>query len=65
METTSTGIALVCSKGVPYLFALALSGWTLVYGEREKAKAERLAAVAERLAAVAALSEGPPASAGH
>jgi hypothetical protein len=58
VETTSTGIALVCSKGVPYLFALALSGWTLVYGEREKAKAERLAAVA-------AISEGPPAPAGH
>jgi len=58
VETTSTGIALVGSKLVPYLFALILSGWTLVYGEREKAKAERLAAAA-------ATSEGPPASAGH
>jgi hypothetical protein len=58
VETTSTGIALVCSKGVPYLFALALSGWTLAYGEHEKAKAERLAAIA-------ATREGPPAPAGH
>jgi hypothetical protein len=46
VETTSTGIALVCSKLVPYLFALALSVWTLVYGEHEKKKAERLAAIA-------------------
>jgi hypothetical protein len=44
VETTSTGIALVCSKLVPYLFALTLSAWTLLYGEHEKAKAERLAA---------------------
>jgi hypothetical protein len=33
-ETASTGIALLCSKGTPYVFALALSAWTLVYGER-------------------------------
>jgi hypothetical protein len=46
VETTSTGIALLCSKLVPYLFALVLSVWTLVYGEHEKRKAERLAAVA-------------------
>ena len=44
VEATSTGIALVCSKLVPYLFALSLSAWTLLYGEHEKAKAERLAA---------------------
>jgi hypothetical protein len=44
VETTSTGIALVCSKLVPYLFALILSAWTLFCGEHEKAKAERLAA---------------------
>ena len=50
---TSTGIALVCSKGVPYLFAVSLSAWTLVYGEHEKAKAERLAA---------ATATGPEAS---
>jgi hypothetical protein len=41
--TTSTGIALVCSKLIPYVFAVALSAWTLVYGEHEKRKAERLA----------------------
>jgi hypothetical protein len=41
--TTSTGIALVCSKLIPCVFAVALSAWTLVYGEHEKKKAERLA----------------------
>ena len=41
--TTSTGIALVCSKLIPYVFAVALSAWTLVYGEHEKTKAEGLA----------------------
>jgi hypothetical protein len=41
--TTSTGIALVCSKLIPYVFAVVLSAWTLVYGEHEKKKAERLA----------------------
>jgi phosphatidylinositol alpha-1,6-mannosyltransferase len=40
---TSTGIALIFSKLVPYAFALVLSGWTLVYGEHEKKKAERAA----------------------
>jgi phosphatidylinositol alpha-1,6-mannosyltransferase len=40
---TSTGIALLCSKLVPYAFALALAGWTLAYGEHEKKKAERAA----------------------
>lgn len=35
-ETTSTGIALVCSKGAPYAFASVLAVWTLVYGERRK-----------------------------
>ena len=41
--TTSTGIALVCSKLIPYVLAVVLSAWTLVYGEHEKKKAERLA----------------------
>jgi len=41
--TTSTGIALVCSKLIPYVFAVVLSAWTLAYGEHEKRKAERLA----------------------
>jgi hypothetical protein len=44
VETTSTGIALVCSKLLPYACAAGLSAWTLAYGEREKKKAERLAA---------------------
>jgi hypothetical protein len=43
VATTSTGIALVCSKTVPYLFAVTLSAWTLGYGEHEKRKAERTA----------------------
>ena len=38
---TSTGIALICSKLVPYAFALGLSGWTLAYGEHEKRNARR------------------------
>jgi len=46
VEVTSTGIALICSKLLPYLFALTLSAWTLGYGEHEKRKAERLAALA-------------------
>jgi hypothetical protein len=44
VATTSTGIALICSKLLPYAFAISLSAWTLVYGEREKKKAEHLAA---------------------
>jgi phosphatidyl-myo-inositol dimannoside synthase len=44
IETTSTGIALLCSKLLPYVFAAALSGWTFGYGEHEKRKAERAAA---------------------
>ena len=43
VATTSTGIALICSKLIPYVFAIVLSVWTLVYGEHEKKKAERLA----------------------
>jgi hypothetical protein len=35
-ETTSTGIALVCSKVMPYVFAVVLATWTLVYGERRR-----------------------------
>jgi hypothetical protein len=35
-ETTSTGIALICSKGAPYVFATALAAWTLAYGERKR-----------------------------
>ena len=32
----SAGIALLCSKLLPYVFVLSLSAWTLVYGEHEK-----------------------------
>jgi len=31
------------SKLIPYVFAVVLSAWTLVYGEHEKKKAGRLA----------------------
>jgi hypothetical protein len=41
VELTSTGIALLFSKLIPYLFAFVLSLWTLIYGEREKNKAQR------------------------
>jgi hypothetical protein len=41
VETTSTGIALLFSKLIPYAFAFALSGWTLAYGEHAKKKAEQ------------------------
>jgi hypothetical protein len=44
---TSTGIALLFSKLVPYAFAVCLSAWTVAYGEHEKRKAERLAAAAD------------------
>ena len=46
VETTSTGIALLFSRLIPYVFAFALALWTLVYGEHEKKKAEQLAAAA-------------------
>jgi hypothetical protein len=60
VETTSTGIALIVSKVVPYVFAVSLSVWTLVYGEHEKKKAERLAD------AIAATDTGaPPAPPDH
>ena len=34
--TTSTGIALICSKVAPYVFAVVLAAWTLSYGERRR-----------------------------
>jgi hypothetical protein len=46
VEIASTGPALFFSKLVPYAAAICLSIWTLIYGEREKNKAERLAASA-------------------
>ena len=39
IETTSTGIALLGSKLLPYVFALVLSAWTSGYGEPPKRKA--------------------------
>ena len=56
--TTSTGIALVCSKLIPYVFAVVLSAWTLVYGEHEKRKAERLASASAGTSADATASAG-------
>jgi hypothetical protein len=44
VEITSTGIALLFSKLVPYACAVILSIWTLGYGEHEKKKAEQQAA---------------------
>jgi hypothetical protein len=44
VEITSTGIALLFSKLTPYVFAVFLSVWTLLYGEHEKKKAEQRAA---------------------
>jgi hypothetical protein len=46
VEITSTEIALLVSKLVPYACAVILSLWTLGYGEHEKKKAEQLAAAA-------------------
>jgi len=48
IETTSTGIALLGSKLLPYVFALTLSAWTFGYGEHEKRKAQRLAAASPK-----------------
>ena len=56
--TTSTGIALVCSKLIPYVFAVVLSAWTLVYGEHEKRKAERLASADTSASATASADAG-------
>jgi len=50
-------IALLFSKPVPYVFALGLSVWTLVYGEHQKKKAEQRAAAAVTRAAVAVAAE--------
>lgn len=56
---TSTGIALLFSKLVPYFFAFALSLWTLAYGERERQTAERLAAAATAAGTPAAVGASP------
>jgi len=65
VETTSTGIALLCSKLLPYVFVLSLSAWTLVYGEHEKKKAERAATASQDTSTSTSTSTGaspaPPA----
>jgi hypothetical protein len=43
MRGSTCSRARFCSKLIPYVFAVVLSAWTLVYGEHEKRKAERLA----------------------
>ena len=62
VEITSTGIALLFSKLVPYAFAVGLSVWTLGYGEHEKKKAEQLAAAARR---PGTLAPSPPMPSGE
>ena len=57
VEITSTGIALLFSKLVPYACAFGMSLWTLIYGEHEKKKAEELAAEQEKEGAPAAVAE--------
>jgi len=41
---TSTGLALLSSKVTPFVWAGALSLWTVAYGARQRRKGERLAA---------------------
>ena len=69
VATTTTGIALICSKLVPYAFAISLSAWTLVYGEHEKKKAERPARATTSTATTNGITgtsaEASPASPGH
>ena len=58
VETTLTGIALLCSKLLPYVFVLSLSAWTLVYGEHEKMKAERDALTSQATTTTASTTTG-------
>jgi len=53
---TSTGIALLFSKLIPYAFAIVLALWTFCYAEHERRKAERLAAAAEAPSAPGAVA---------
>jgi hypothetical protein len=43
---TSTGVALLSSKAMPFVWGAALSAWTVAYGSWQKRKGERLAAQA-------------------
>jgi intracellular septation protein A len=45
---TSTGTALATSKVTPFIWAAALSVWTVAYGAQQRKKGERLAAAASR-----------------
>ena len=62
VETTSTGIALLFSKLLPYALAFCLSLWTLGYGEHEKKKAVRLAAATQDVVAAATHDPRPAAT---
>lgn len=46
---TSTGTAMAASYGTPFLWAGALSAWTVAYGVRQKKKGERLAQAAGQI----------------
>jgi hypothetical protein len=59
-EITSTGIALLCSKVMPYVFATVLAVWTLVYGERRR-KASTTASSDQSSADSARTDGGAPA----
>jgi hypothetical protein len=61
VATEPTGIALICSKLLPYAFAISLTAWTLVYGEREKKKAEHLADAHAAAAGSSAIPAGSSA----
>jgi intracellular septation protein A len=47
VENTSTGTALASSKVMPFVFAAALSAWTVGYGTHQKKNGERMAAAGQ------------------
>jgi hypothetical protein len=47
--STSTGTALAISKVTPFIWVAALSGWTVIYGTRQKKKGERVAAATSEI----------------
>lgn len=59
---TSTGTALASSKVTPFLWAAALSAWTVAYGARQKKKGERMATATSGIPAETA---GPSAGAAY
>ncbi len=50
---TSTGTALASSVATPFIWAAALSAWTLAYGRHQRKKGERQAAAAARHTGIA------------